>query len=145
MRQPSIPDKNAWSGYEDDLDGKYFHDLVYGKSIEEVQQHFGGGSSIERSDELLFSPRLVFQYYVLAFGQFVMSEKEKGDSDSACPFLKLLISKEKKDKGSVSNIYNLLSETVDFIANNQEYFDADVNIYGDFEELANEIRVLCNA
>lgn len=65
-----IPDESAWCGYEDDLDVRYLHGLFYGKSLEEVQEYFGEGRSIERAGELLFSPRPVFQYYVQAFAHF---------------------------------------------------------------------------
>lgn len=138
-----IPDKACWKGYDADLDVKYLCNLFFGKSVEEVQQYFGGTQSIERMDELLFSPRCVFQYYVHAFAKFVMSQKAIGDPDSASPFLSLLEAREKRDPGSVKDIYKSLSETVEFVASHQEYFDADVNIYGDFRELADRIRELC--
>lgn len=138
-----IPDSQAWKGYEDDLDVKYFHDFAFGKTIDEIQDYFGQMRSIERADELLFSPRIVFQYYIQAFAKYVMSEKAKGDSESASPFLTLLLSREKKDVGSVKNIYHLLAKTIDFIAENQTYFDANIEIYGDFKSIANEIREKC--
>jgi len=138
-----IPDKSCWQGYEADLDVKYMYNLFYGKSIDDVQQYFGDGRSIERMDEMLFAPRCVFQYYVHAFAKYVMSDKATGDSDSASPFLTLLEEREKKDPGSVKDIYGSLSETVEFIADHQENFAADVNIYGDFRERANRIRKLC--
>jgi len=138
-----IPDSNAWEGYKDDLDVKYFYDFAYGKSIDDIQNHFGEGVSIERADELLFSPRIVFQYYIQAFVKYIMSEKAKGDSDSASSFIRLLLSREEKDPGSVKNIYQSLAETIDFIANNQEYYDADLDIYGSFTDLSKEIKNSC--
>ncbi len=108
-----------------------------------MQQHFGGILSIERMDELLFAPRRIFQYYVHAFGKYVMSEKAAGDSDSTSPFLSLL-AREKRDPGSVRESYESLSEVVDFVATHQAYFDADVDIYGDFKERATRIHDVCN-
>ena len=144
-RKRKIPDKADWEGYEEDLDVRYFHKLVFGKTIEEVQSLFGEGRSIERMDELLFAPRRVFQYYVFAFATYVMSAQAEGDSDSASPFLALLEEREKRDPGSVSQIFSELADVVDFIAERQEYFDADPNIYGNFEERADRIREVCNA
>jgi len=140
-----IPDESAWYGYEDDLDVKSMHDLFFGRSNTDVQKHFGGGSSIERADELLFAPRPVFQYYVHAFASFVMSQPAKGDPDSASPFLGLLESREERDPGSVKAIFESLVSCVDFIANNQTHFDADIDIYGDFKERALRVREKCRA
>ena len=144
-RQKKIPDKADWEGYEEDLDVRYFHTLAYGKTIEEVQLFFGEGRSIERMSELLFTPRRVFQYYVFSFAAYVMSGQAEGDPDSASPFLSLLEEREKRDPGSVSQIFLELEEVIDFVAAGQEYFDADPNIYGSFEERANRIRKACNA
>ena len=140
-----IPDEADWEGYKDDLDVQYFHKLAFGKSIDDIQEFFGEGHSIERMDELLFSPRHVFQYYVFAFAKFVLSEAAKGDPDSASSFLSLLEKREKKDPRSVKEIYGSLSDVVEFIASNQEYFNAEIDIYGDFGKRAVHIRRLCNA
>lgn len=138
-----IPDGSAWRGYENDLDVKYLHRLFFGKSSAEVQEHFGRGRSIERMDELLYAPRLVFQYYVHAFASFVMSDKAKGDPDSASSFLSLLEAREEREAGSVRQIYASLAHCIDFVANNQVHFKAGLEIYGDFEERAQRIRALC--
>jgi hypothetical protein len=140
-----IPDESAWYGYEKDLDVKYLHDRFFGKSITEVQRYFGGGSSIERASELLFAPRPVFQYYIHAFVAFLLSPHAEGDPDSASPFLGLLESREERDPGSVRDIYPSLAACVDFIAANQSLFDANIDIYGDFQERARSIREKCNA
>ncbi len=144
-KQQKIPDKEAWEGYQNDLDVKYFHELAFGKSIDDIQEYFGEGRSIERMEELLFSPRPVFQYYVFAFAKYVTSEAAKGDSSSASPFLSLLEEREKEDPGSVAEIYDSLSDVVDFVASHQEYFDANIDIYGNFKERAERIRRSCNA
>ena len=140
-----IPDESAWYGYEDDLDVKWLHGLFYGKSNAEVQGYFGGGSSIERMDELLHAPRAVFQYYVHAFAAFVMSDQAQADPDSASPFLDLLATREERDPGSVAEIYSSLAACVDFVANNQAHFDADIDIYGDFKAKAQRVRNTCDA
>jgi len=140
-----IPNEKDWQGYNRDLDVRYLHELFFGKSIDDVQQYFGEGNSIERMDELLFAPRAVFQYYVLAFAKYVRSDKAEGDPDSASSFLHLLEAREERDPGSVEDIYDSLSETVDFIASHQEYFDANESIYGDFKKRAQDIRNKCSS
>lgn len=138
-----IPGENDWIGYESDLDVKYAHRLMYGKSNEEIQHLFGGAQSIDRADELLFMPRHAFQYYVFAFAQYLMSSEARGNPDAASPFLRLLIAREERDPSSVSMIYRKLQLIVDYVATHQEWFDADPDIYGSFLELGTRLRELC--
>lgn len=142
-RQLKIPDRAAWSGYETDLDVRCLHKLFFGKSIEEVIPHFRC-NAIERMDELLYAPRPVFQYYVHAFGQYLMSPDAKGESDSASPFLTLLDARERKDPGSVQQILESLEPYLEIVANGQEYFDAPVDIYGSFPGRVASIREICS-
>jgi len=136
-----IPGPKDWEGYEKDLDVRYAHKLFFGKSVPEVMEHFSvGGRCIERASELLFMPRKAFQYYVQAFAEYIKSEKAAGDSDAASPFLRLLLNREERDPGSVMEIYGKLSDTVDFVASHQDYFDAPRDIYGSFQELGDKIR-----
>jgi hypothetical protein len=140
-----IPDAAAWRGYDEDLDVIELHRMFFGKTNAEVQRYFGDARSISRMDELLFAPRPVFQYYVHGFGMFLMSERAKGDSDSASPFLSLLEAREERDPGSVRNIYASLIRYIEFVASHQEYFEAPVEIYGDFKARAQAIREKCGA
>jgi hypothetical protein len=145
MTDHKIPGREEWAGYKSDLDVKNAHQLFFGKSIAEVQQYFEGGQSIQRASELLFVPRPAFQYYVFALAEYLVSEKAIGDSDSASPFLRLLIAREKRDPGSVAQIYTRLAPTVEYVASHQEKYDADVGIYGDFQDHAAELKALCEA
>lgn len=138
-----VPGPEEWSGYEIDLDVRYAHKLLFGKSIDEVQEYFGGVHSIERADELLHMPRGAFRYYVKAFAKLVTSEAARGDADSASPFLRLLLNREERDPGSVAEVYKELADASDFVASHQQHFDAKPAIYGWFRELATRIRLLC--
>lgn len=140
-----VPDAAAWNGYLDDLDAQYAHELLFGKSADEVVHLFGEGRSIERASELLFVPRGVFQYYVFAFAAYLLSEGAAGDSDSASPFLHLLVNRERRDPGSVQQIYGRLAPIVDFVASRQEFYDADPDIYGKFKDHRDELAKLCDA
>ena len=137
-----IPGAQEWLGYEADLDVAYLHKLIFGKSIQEAIPYFAN-QCIERMDELLFSPRRVFQYYVHAFGAYLMSESAAGESDAASPFLSLLEAREKRDPGSVQNIIEALEPYLAFVAERQEYFDAPEHIYGNFSQRVANIRLAC--
>lgn len=146
LQDLSVPDASDWSGLDqDDLDAPYFRDLFFGKSIVQVQEYFGEGKSIERSAELLVVPRRVFQYYIHAFAHFLKSEAAAGDSDSASPFLGLLLAREEVDPGSVCSILHELDETLVFVASNQVYFGADPDIYGDFRQRVRQVYAACDA
>ena len=72
-----------------------------------------------------------------------MSDAAVGDADAASAFLNFLIGREKRDRGSVAQIYARLEPTVDFVAASQARFNASHDIYGDFTEKAQELRRLC--
>ena len=138
-----VPGVGEWAGYEADLDVRHAHKLMFGKTREEVQGLFGGVHSIERADELLFMPRRAFQYYVLAFADFLASEAARGDSDSASSFLRLLVSREERDPGSVSQIYEQLRDGALQVASNQKHYDADPAIYGAFPDVIDLLDTIC--
>jgi hypothetical protein len=135
-----IPGADEWVGYKDDIDARCAHRFWFGKSLDDMQPHFSDGRSIERGDELLFMPRPAFQFYIFAFAQYVMSEAAIGDSDGASCFLNHLVAREKRDPGSVSEIYARLEATIDFVAASQARFDASHDVYGDFAEKAEGLK-----
>lgn len=139
-KRAPIPGKAEWAGYEQDLDARGAHKLFFGKRTNEVLEHFTGGRSIERASDLSFMPRKAFQYYVMAFAEYLRAPIAAGDSDAASSFLRLLLHREELDPGSVFEIYPKLAKVVDFVSENQQYFDAPEDIYGGFLEIAGEIR-----
>jgi hypothetical protein len=90
-------------------------------------------------------PRRIFQFYIFAFAQYVMSETAIGDSDAASSFLNFLVAREQDDPGSVAEVYERLAPTVDFVAGSQARFDASHDIYGDFAEIAEKLKKLLGA
>jgi hypothetical protein len=145
QKAEKIPGDAEWAGYKDDIDARYAHGFWFGKSLDDMQPQFADGRSIERGDELMFMPRRAFQFYVFAFAQYVMSDAAIGDSDGASSFLNYLIAREKRDPGSVAQVYARLESTLDFVAASQARFDASHDIYGDFPEKAEELRKLIGA
>jgi hypothetical protein len=141
----TIPDAQDWAGYEADIEARYGHKLMFGKSLEELAYLFRDTPS-ERATELLAVPRRVFQYYAFTFVRLFDSPAESVEqADCASVFLRLLCGREKQDPGSVAQIYSELRATVDYVAANQSFFDADIDIYGDFRDLAAELELLCEA
>jgi hypothetical protein len=111
-RKRKIPGPIEWSGYKDDLDVRHAHKLFFWQANLSGPAIFWRTRSIERAAELLFMPRQAFQYYVLAFADFVLSDSAIGDPDSASPFLRLLVSRyycrrETEDFSTVTVASNL--------------------------------------
>jgi hypothetical protein len=140
-----IPGAEEWAGYKSDFSAREAHAFWFGKSLDEAQPFFEGARSIQRAQELLYMPRGIFQVYVFAFAQYVMSDIAIGDADAASCFLGNLIAREKRDPGSVAEIFARLEPTIDFVAASQARFDASHDVYGDFTEKAEELRKLVDA
>ena len=94
-----IPTADDWRGYETDLDVRDAHRMMFGKTNDQIQSLFHRGRSTSRASELLFMPRKAFQYDVFGFAQYLMTDAARGESDSASPFLHLLVNREKRGAG----------------------------------------------
>jgi hypothetical protein len=140
-----IPGAEEWAGFKHDLSMREAHSFWFAKSLDDAQPYFRDSQSIQRAQELLHMPRAVFQFYVFAFARYVMSEAAIGDSDAASSFLGNLSAREKRDPGSVAQIFARLEPTIDFVAASQPRFDADHDIYGDFAEKAQDLKKLIGA
>ena len=142
-RPRQVPDEAAWAGHEADLDVQFAHKRYFGKTTDEVMYDFRD-LVIERAMELRLAPRPVFQYYVFAFVDLFASPGESAEqADCASIFLHLLCDREKSDPGSVAELYFELRATVEHVAGNQAFYDADIDIYGDFRSHAAELAGLC--
>jgi hypothetical protein len=73
----------------------------------------------------------------------VISENAVGDPDAANAFLGFLMEREKRDPGSVAQIYERLQAAIEFVAESQPRFAAEHDAYGDFREKAAELAKRC--
>ena len=85
-----------------------------------------------------------FQYYIFGYRDFVLARDFDNyeASDAASSFLNLVISKLKEQPEFVKPILPDLMEDIEFIANNQELYEADESIYGNFKEKLQTIMSL---
>ncbi|MHA6882517.1 hypothetical protein [Ralstonia pseudosolanacearum] len=144
MNAREVPSEKDWGDYSCDLDQRSAHDVFFGKTSCEVFPAFEL-NVIERASELQFIGSIPFQYYMLAFRDYVISDgvlNTSMASDAASCFLRLVLFKIKEDRFSILPIIDELIPALDYVAKNQERFDADVDVYGDFSEKFNEIKGL---
>ncbi len=140
-----IPSEENWEDVmnSDDLDAAYAYKIFFGKSISDVQVDFAR-NPIERTDELRFMPKIPFQFYIIAFRDYVLDIDELDDwkSDAASCFISLVEELLKSKPDFINPIYNKIEATLEFISNNQNRYDADEDIYGAFKSKMKNIRVL---
>ncbi|MFZ6778822.1 hypothetical protein ACO0LD_18515 [Undibacterium sp. Ji83W] len=139
-----IPTEKDWGDYKSDLDQKYAYKIFFGKNLEEAR-HLFQGAVIERTEELRFMPVIPFQYYIGAYYQYVTSPavlSNRNAPDAASCFLRLVESKLSDDPVSISPLMKELMPAIEYLAKNQALFDADIDIYGDFNEILLEIKRL---
>jgi hypothetical protein len=138
----TVPTEEDWGDYHSDLDQEYAHRLFAGHTNEEMQPHFRA-NVIERTSELRFMPEIPFRYYMIGFRDFVMAGNfEYEGADAASCFLRLVLQKLQQEPACIAPIMPELLETVEHVARNQSTFDADKDIYGDFLDVAAQIRAL---
>jgi hypothetical protein len=140
-----IPTDSDWedAAEADDLDLPYAYQAFGGKSNSEIQPLLKA-DPLERSFEIWAMPIKPFQYYILGFRDFVLSRDFEflTGSDAASGYLRLVQRKLKTHPHFIAPIFPSLAQSIEYISNNQSNYDADLDIYGDFRELANEIFVL---
>jgi hypothetical protein len=128
-----------------DLDERYAYKTFAGKSAEAARVMFRE-NVLMRAEDLWYMPVVPFRFYMLAFKVYVLSdavlEDECEAADAANAFLGLLQRKLEAARADISPILGELLPAAEFIAQNQDMYRAPVDIYGDFREQHERIRVL---
>ncbi len=133
-----VPNKEDWGDYEKDLDANYAFKVFFGRTISEVVPLFGV-NPLERTNELRFMRPIPFRYYILAFRDYLLSKESRDDADAASCYLSLIGEKIMEQPDTIGPVFPALMESMCKIAENQDFYDADEDIYGNFEELRERI------
>jgi hypothetical protein len=137
----TIPTKEQWGKIDkDELDTKYALKDFLGKSLNQAKNMFKD-NALHYGDSLYAMPYIPFNYYAPAMTEYIISEDAKNDSDGASSFLHSNIWLLSEYPEIVSDeTKRLLFEASEHVANNQEFYDADIDIYGKFEDLFNKLK-----
>lgn len=143
LRALGIPTEADWGDYSADLDQNWAHQHYYGKTNEEMREHFSN-NPIEGASDLRFMPETPFRYYMLGYRDYVMSgEFDVCDGASAADcFLTLVRDKLEKEPRYIVPIMSELLPAIEHVATHQEQFDADEHIFGSFRDKLERIRAL---
>jgi len=140
----SVPTEADWGNWQDgDLDVADAHEVFAGKTNEDVQEDFAR-AVIERTDELRWMPKVPFQYYIFGFRDYVMAGKFDlfDSSDAASCFLELIEEKLQNQPDYILPVMDELMPAIIHVSRNQAAYDADIDIYGDFQEKGRRIAEL---
>lgn len=137
-----IPSEDDWGDWQKDIDASFAHEIYFGRSNEQMQDHFVA-APIEAASELQFMSGAAFQYYVLGFMDSVLSGRhdEMEAANAASSFLRLIHEKAKTSPRDILPIIDVLMPSLERIADEQSSFSADPEIFGDFREIVRDVRL----
>jgi len=138
MRIPTLED---WGDIDpDDLDAKWALKQFLGKSFAEAEDLFAS-NALHYGEDVQSMPRAVFSYYAPALAKYLTSDRARGDSDGASSFLHMLIYMLKNHPAVIApDTKDILLKAAEHVANGQPFYEASVEIYGQFSELLAELR-----
>jgi len=136
-----IPTEKDWENWNLNEDTRYSHCRFAGKSNKEVQSYFRL-NVIEAVDELRWMPKVPFQYYMTGFKDFVESKRydENDAPNIASCFIELVLEKIENSPEVIEPIIHDLLPTLEYLATHQAEYDADREIYGNFQIKMNQIK-----
>jgi len=131
------PSEDDWRSEPWCLDAKAAYGRFNGATLDEA---FGmiSDDALNREEDLMFMPSICFRYYLPAYLSYLTSDAAKGDSDGAsCVFG--LIDHRIDDLSEDPVLLRRTAETIAYVGERQEWYDADAAIYGSFERKANRL------
>ena len=137
MRMPS---KSSWGIIEkNNLDAECAFKQFAGKSLKEAEEMFRD-NALHYQEDLLAMPAIAFNYYAPVFAKYVLSNNAKGDSDGASSFLHMVIELIQANRSlATEKTEHTLIAAAKIVATRQAFYDADIDIYGDFSDLYDQI------
>ncbi|HEY9683396.1 MAG TPA: hypothetical protein V6C86_17590 [Oculatellaceae cyanobacterium] len=144
----SVPSEEDWGDWESDMEQEYAHSRFAGKSLEDARPLFES-SILGCAENIAYMPEVPFRYYIFGFRDYVMDPRRfqcmsADDSDGPSAFLKLLVSTLRDQPARILPVMNELLPVAEFVAKNQDKYEATEKIYGSFDLLLTEIKSLYN-
>lgn len=132
-----VPTDKDWGDLAGDFDAQDAYKKFHGRSKQEAKEMFAK-DILSCAQDVRFMPSVPFIYYLQGFCEFVL-DGVYGDSPAwavADSFISVLTSKAKTNPELL--VFNLdqISNALTFLVKNQTVFNANEDIYGDFNERA---------
>ncbi len=97
-------------------------------------------NSLYYQEDIVFMPLACFRYYVLAYANYLHSEKSQGDSDGASCFFGVVRCRSADIRSSSAELRAVILKTLGRLREHQEWYEADEAIYGNFRDHAESCR-----
>jgi hypothetical protein len=134
MNDQRPPTREEWGDLKADLDVEFGFQEFGGKTIEEAVPLFAE-NPIERASELQFTPPVVFNYYIFAFGAAATAASSRGQADLASCFVRLVRDRAVEQPATLAVVWQQLLLLLVTVSELQSFYDADPNIHGSFPSL----------
>ena len=134
------PNKSEWGTIEkNNLDAEWAYKQFAGKSLDEAEKMFRE-NALYYQEDLISMPSIAFNYYAPVFAKYILSDYAESDSDGASSFLHMILELLEENRSlAAPETVKLLLDAAKIVSNKQNYYDADIDIYGEFSELYNKI------
>ena len=85
-------------------------------------------------------PSIAFNFYAPVFARYILSDYAKSDSDGASSFLHMIIELLQANRSLTTlETLTVLLDAAEIISKKQSFYEADIDIYGEFPKLYNKI------
>lgn len=133
-----IPDEDDWHSEGWDLDIPYAYEHFQGKDVAEATRLFAQ-CSLTYQEDLMWMPSRCFTYYIHAYLEYLLSAESAQDSDGASCFFALIGHKLEFTPRDIVPIWPAIASILTRLSENQAFYDASPDIYGDFPTRANAL------
>ena len=135
-----IPSKFEWGAIEkDNLDAEWAFKQFAGKSLDDAEKMFRENAFYYQED-LISKPTIAFNCYAQVIAKYILSDYAKSDSDGASSFLHMVIESIQASRSRATpETEKVLLHAAKIVSIKQNFYDADIDIYGEFSELYNKI------
>ena len=137
-RSQAVPTPEDWHSEAWNLDTPYAFEHFGGKTVEESVLLFEKDALCCQED-LKFMPSRVFGYYLHAYLAYLLSAASASDSDGASCFIALIEYKLQWHPADIRPLWVEIRHVLEHLATNQQFFDANPEIYGSFPQRADPL------
>lgn len=115
------------------------HQRFFGKTLAEVDAFFALNPILYHED-FWWMPAAPFRYYLQSYIRYLRSTHSQSDIDTARAFLILVGRLIRSDPERLQSVWDTVEPTLDYIAANQEWFDADPARDGSLHAIVNNLK-----
>lgn len=144
MNTMTIPSESDWRSEPWGIDTPCAYENFSGKTLDEAFDLFVK-NSLYYQEDIMFMPVLCFRYYIHAYIDYLLSDKSEGDSDGASCFFGIIEGRKNDICTSGDQLRDRISEVLHYIGARQEWYSADLDIYGNFMKKSAKVLSLINS